>query len=147
MTRNGKSYEVEVVKAKNGPKKKFKQTKLEQFESDGNQPTQPLYKPIVENKRKSPRTSLNKEKSDDVICLSLQQKKVIDVIMERKSIFFTGAAGCGKSYVIRLLKLVMEKLKFSNKISFTAPTGVAASNIGGMTIQAWAGIGDTCCIV
>jgi len=35
----------------------------------------------------------------------------------------------------------MNALELSEKISFTAPTGVAACNIRGLTIHAWAGVG------
>jgi ATP-dependent DNA helicase PIF1 len=35
----------------------------------------------------------------------------------------------------------MERLGLENKIAFTAPTGVAACNIRGLTIHSWAGIG------
>ncbi len=35
----------------------------------------------------------------------------------------------------------MELLHKSDKITFTAPTGVAACNIKGLTIHSWSGIG------
>lgn len=36
---------------------------------------------------------------------------------------------------------IMQTLELSDKISFTAPTGVAACNIRGLTIHSWAGVG------
>lgn len=73
--------------------------------------------------------------------LSVSQKRALDAIMQRKSVFFTGAAGTGKSYVIQILRKVLESLNLENKIVFTAPTGVAACNIQGLTIHSWSGVG------
>lgn len=50
-------------------------------------------------------------------------------------------AGTGKSYVLRVLQDVLESLGLSDKIAFTAPTGVAACNVRGLTIHSWSGIG------
>ena len=56
--------------------------------------------------------------------------------------FITGSAGTGKSY---LLKYIVQesKKKFDNlkSVVVTAPTGVAAVNVGGMTVNAFAGYG------
>lgn len=49
--------------------------------------------------------------------------------------------GTGKSYVLRVLQDIMENLGLSDKIAFTAPTGVAACNVRGLTIHSWSGIG------
>lgn len=78
----------------------------------------------------------------DDVTLSTSQKKVLDTIMARKSVFFTGAAGTGKSYILKVLREVLDGLGLSDKVSFTAPTGVAACNIRGLTIHAWAGVGN-----
>lgn len=74
--------------------------------------------------------------------LSQSQQRALNAIMRRHSVFFTGAAGTGKSYILKILQETMESLKKSNKISLTAPTGVAACNIRGLTIHSWAGIGQ-----
>ena len=83
----------------------------------------------------------NKAPEMEDVTLSMSQKKVLDTIMARKSVFFTGAAGTGKSYILKVLREVLEGLGLSDKVSFTAPTGVAACNIRGLTIHAWAGVG------
>lgn len=83
----------------------------------------------------------NKTPEMDDVTLSVSQKKVLDTIMARKSVFFTGAAGTGKSYILKVLREVLDGLGLSDKVSFTAPTGVAACNIRGLTIHAWAGVG------
>lgn len=49
--------------------------------------------------------------------------------------------GTGKSYILSVLQQVLSNLNMSEKIAFTAPTGVAACNIHGLTIHSWAGIG------
>ncbi len=81
------------------------------------------------------------EEDDEKITLSEAQLKVIDRIMKRKSTFFTGAAGTGKSYIVAIVIKILKHLELMNKIALTAPTGVAACNISGMTIHSWAGVG------
>ena len=58
-----------------------------------------------------------------------------------KNIFLTGAAGTGKSYLLRYLtqKLLNRLGRFS--IAKTAPTGIAAININGVTIHSFSGVG------
>ena len=53
----------------------------------------------------------------------------------------TSTTGTGKSYVLKVLSDVLEVVKMTHKVSFTAPTGVAACNIRGLTIHSWAGVG------
>ena len=60
-------------------------------------------------------------------------------VMQGKSVFITGAAGSGKSYLLMELRQMLEDR--CQRAAFTAPTGVAACNIEGMTIHSWAGIG------
>jgi ATP-dependent DNA helicase PIF1 len=74
--------------------------------------------------------------------LSDEQQKVLDLILtQRKNVFFTGSAGTGKSF---LLKIIIKKLQTrygKNNIGISAPTGLAAANIGGQTIQRLFNIG------
>eukprot|EP01119_Soliformovum_irregulare_P020259 TRINITY_DN6533_c1_g4_i2.p1 TRINITY_DN6533_c1_g4~~TRINITY_DN6533_c1_g4_i2.p1 ORF type:complete len:516 (+),score=184.07 TRINITY_DN6533_c1_g4_i2:162-1709(+) len=71
--------------------------------------------------------------------LSDEQKLVMDLVSQGENIFYTGAAGTGKSF---LLEQIIQRLKDEGKTVFvTASTGVAASNIGGMTLHSWSGIG------
>jgi hypothetical protein len=56
--------------------------------------------------------------------LSTSQHRVLQTIMQRQSVFFTGAAGSGKSYVLKVLREVLELLGLSHKVAFTAPTGI-----------------------
>ena len=57
-------------------------------------------------------------------------------LISGKSLFITGAAGTGKSTLLRELK---KKLK--TKLVLTSTTGVSAINIGGCTIHSFSGIG------
>ena len=69
--------------------------------------------------------------------LSTEQKKVLEMVKLGESVFFTGSAGTGKSY---LLKRIISSLPPDTTFA-TASTGAAASLIGGTTLHAFAGIG------
>ncbi|XP_047621714.1 ATP-dependent DNA helicase PIF1 isoform X1 [Phacochoerus africanus] len=70
--------------------------------------------------------------------LSKEQAAVLKVVLKGQSIFFTGSAGTGKSY---LLKRILGSLPPTGTVA-TASTGVAACHIGGTTLHAFAGIGS-----
>lgn len=54
------------------------------------------------------------------------------------NVFVSGRAGTGKSF---LLKYIVENSLTKRGTFLTAPTGIAASNIGGRTIHSFAGVG------
>uniref|UniRef100_A0A8D2IZL3 ATP-dependent DNA helicase PIF1 n=1 Tax=Varanus komodoensis TaxID=61221 RepID=A0A8D2IZL3_VARKO len=70
--------------------------------------------------------------------LSQEQSMVLSAVLSGKNIFFTGSAGTGKSF---LLKRIVASLP-PNSTYATASTGVAACQIGGTTLHAFAGIGS-----
>ncbi|XP_065513326.1 ATP-dependent DNA helicase PIF1 [Caloenas nicobarica] len=70
--------------------------------------------------------------------LSAEQEAVLGAVRSGKSIFFTGCAGTGKSF---LLKRIVGSLPPKSTYA-TASTGVAACHIGGTTLHAFAGIGS-----
>ncbi|KAM6079382.1 ATP-dependent DNA helicase PIF1 [Theristicus caerulescens] len=70
--------------------------------------------------------------------LSAEQEAVLGAVRSGKSIFFTGCAGTGKSF---LLKKIVGSLPPKSTYA-TASTGVAACHIGGTTLHAFAGIGS-----
>ncbi|SCV70016.1 BQ2448_1410 [Microbotryum intermedium] len=75
---------------------------------------------------------------DNPMC-SHEQLEVLNKAREGRNVFFTGSAGVGKSF---LLQEIRRLIKFQNReYATTAPTGIAALQIGGSTIQSWAGIG------
>lgn len=64
------------------------------------------------------------------------QQKAIDLFRKNSNIFLTGKAGTGKSWTTR------QFLKNSipgKQMHMTAPTGIAAINIEGVTIHTWGG--------
>lgn len=78
------------------------------------------------------------------VFLSEEQRSVLDLVSEKgKSVFFTGSAGTGKSVLLReIIKVVRDKHKKEpDRVAVTASTGLAACNVGGVTLHSFAGIG------
>jgi ATP-dependent DNA helicase PIF1 len=78
------------------------------------------------------------------VFLSDEQQHILDLISEKKkSVFFTGAAGTGKSVLLResIATLRKKYLREPDRVAVTASTGLAACNIGGVTLHSFAGIG------
>ena len=78
------------------------------------------------------------------IVLSEEQSKVLGLVAEaKKSVFFTGSAGTGKSVLMReIIKALKDRYaKESDRVAVTASTGLAACNIGGVTLHSFGGIG------
>lgn len=69
----------------------------------------------------------------------MTQKTALQILKLGHTTFLTGAAGAGKSYVLR------EYIKYLKKhginYAVTASTGIASTHISGTTIHAWSGIG------
>ncbi|KAI0062545.1 hypothetical protein BV25DRAFT_643764 [Artomyces pyxidatus] len=86
-----------------------------------------------------------KDKMHDVV-LSDEQRQVLKMVVEDgRNVFFTGSAGTGKSLLLKAIISALKKkhAKKSDIVSVTASTGMAASNIGGMTIHSWGAIAPT----
>lgn len=78
------------------------------------------------------------------VFLSKEQRVVHDrVVNQGKSVFFTGSAGTGKSVVLReIIKGLRQKYQTkTDAVAVTASTGIAACNIGGVTLHSFAGCG------
>lgn len=68
--------------------------------------------------------------------LHLEQERVVRCIEDGHNVFYTGSAGTGKSTV---LKAFVQRLKDQGKhVDIVAPSGIAALNVGGMTIYSYA---------
>ena len=69
----------------------------------------------------------------------MTQKEALNILKTGRNVFLTGAAGAGKTYVLR------EYIKYLNEVNaevgITASTGIAATHMGGVTIHSWSGIG------
>ncbi|KAK9367319.1 PIF1-like helicase-domain-containing protein [Lipomyces kononenkoae] len=126
-----------------------------------NVPNRNRYTDIIEvnTKNKATRTkssnrpSSNSKASSEVpephkrlakIFLSEEQKLVIRLVCEeKKSVFFTGSAGTGKSVLLREIISALRKNygRDSESVAVTASTGLAACNVGGVTLHSFAGFG------
>lgn len=70
--------------------------------------------------------------------LSVGQRKVINKVLSKQNVFFTGPAGTGKSFLLEHLKNLF---KNRENVYFTASTGKAAVNIGATTFHSLLRIG------
>jgi len=70
--------------------------------------------------------------------LSPDQCRILDWVIAGENVFFTGAGGTGKSFLLNAIK---ERLVGQSNTYVTALTGIAATNIGGTTLHSFAGIG------
>lgn len=70
-----------------------------------------------------------------------EQKKALDAVCDRKSVFITGSAGTGKTFLLQHIIKKIKKLHGRSKVYVTAPTGVAACALNGQTLHSFAGIG------
>ncbi|MES2677972.1 MAG: PIF1 family ATP-dependent DNA helicase [Pseudomonadota bacterium] len=69
--------------------------------------------------------------------LSAEQKQAVYALEDGESIFISGSAGTGKSYLLQYLKA-----NYSDSgLHITASTGIAAVHVGGQTLHSWAAIG------
>lgn len=79
------------------------------------------------------------------IFLTEEQRRILSMVVdEQRNIFFTGAAGTGKSVLLRRIISELRKKyrkKQNQPVAVTASTGLAACNIGGMTLHSFGGIG------
>ncbi|RGP71495.1 hypothetical protein FLONG3_7106 [Fusarium longipes] len=83
-------------------------------------------------------------KGNFAISLSEEQRHVLDLVVNKnQSVFFTGAAGTGKSVLMRAIikELKAKYAKDPERVAVTASTGLAACNIGGITLHSFSGIG------
>lgn len=69
----------------------------------------------------------------------MTQEAALYTIKSGGNIFLTGAPGAGKTYVLNQYLDYLKKFGISAAI--TAPTGIAASHIGGQTIHSFFGLG------
>lgn len=90
------------------------------------------------------RAKTKKKESYAKVFLSDEQKSVLELVTERnKSVFFTGSAGTGKSVLLRdIIRAMRDRYKREpDRVAVTASTGLAACNIGGVTLHSFAGFG------
>lgn len=69
----------------------------------------------------------------------MTQREALDILKTGVNVFLTGAAGSGKTHVLR--EYISYLREHDVRVGITASTGIAATHMGGMTIHSWAGIG------
>mmetsp|Transcript_16852 Transcript_16852/g.37415 ORF Transcript_16852/g.37415 Transcript_16852/m.37415 type:complete len:625 (+) Transcript_16852:202-2076(+) len=73
--------------------------------------------------------------------LNEEQREAALHILEGNNVFLTGSAGTGKTFLLRYVIQEMVHKHGEEAVAVTAPTGIAAINIGGQTLHRFAGIG------
>lgn len=78
--------------------------------------------------------------------LSDEQEAVLRLVRSGANVFFTGSAGTGKTFLLeRIVQELREKYaddaRFKACVAVTATTGIAATHIGGQTLNAALGLG------
>ncbi|CAE8634173.1 unnamed protein product [Polarella glacialis] len=84
---------------------------------------------------KRPRTGTE---AIDASQLTDEQRKWTAEALKGQSLFLTGEAGTGKSF---LLAYIVQELKKTKMVACTASTGIVAASLGGCTIHSFAGVG------
>lgn len=69
----------------------------------------------------------------------MTQEDALNILKLGHSVFLTGGAGSGKTYVLNQYIKWLKSHVISTAV--TASTGIAATHIGGVTIHSWSGIG------
>lgn len=110
----------------------FLQTKYRNYYPQNGVSTEPTHSKCQKFNLKQPVISSNYQKIDfNKIRLTKEQKRAVELIKNGKNIFLTGAAGTGKSL---LLKYLINEFD-GNNTRVCAPTGLAAIHINGTTIH------------
>ncbi len=69
----------------------------------------------------------------------MQQSTAVKILAAGNNVFLTGAPGSGKTHLLnRFIKYLSDR---GVATAITAPTGIAATHIGGMTLHSWSGLG------
>jgi ATP-dependent DNA helicase PIF1 len=86
----------------------------------------------------APVTSDAATSKDTPIVWSEGQQQVMELVKQGKNVFFSGGAGCGKTF---LLRSIIQWLQSQERvIAITAPTGLAAFLIHGVTLHGFLGL-------
>ena len=69
----------------------------------------------------------------------MTQKEALQILKLGYSVYLTGEAGSGKTYLLNKFISFLRKQKA--EVAITASTGIAATHLGGVTIDSWSGLG------
>jgi len=95
---------------------------------------------VIEAKHymKSKREKKKQMLTDD---LTVEQKYIVELVRNRKNVFYTGEGGTGKTYLMRyLIQMLNDHIKEGERIRVLGPTGTSALLIGGSTISSFIGL-------
>lgn len=67
------------------------------------------------------------------------QKHALEILKLGYNVYLTGEAGSGKTYLLN--KFISFLKKYKVEVAITASTGIAATHLGGVTIDSWSGLG------
>ena len=67
--------------------------------------------------------------------LSSEQQRIIKYVAKGYNTFITGSAGTGKSFILNVLRET-----YGDNLQVTASTGIAAVQVGGITLHSWANL-------
>lgn len=69
----------------------------------------------------------------------MKQSTAVKVLAAGHNVFLTGAPGAGKTHLLnRFIRYLRDR---EVPVAITAPTGIAATHIGGITLHSWSGLG------
>ena len=123
-------------------KEQRKSHKLQRTQSEGNGSNGLRSKAKDLSHNEAQEVTSSGAKAIPQIFLSTEQKHVLDLVTKKgESVFFTGPAGTGKSVLMRAIitELKRKWAKDPEKLAVTASTGLAACNIGGITLHSFSG--------
>ncbi|KAG9440609.1 hypothetical protein H6P81_020774 [Aristolochia fimbriata] len=89
--------------------------------------------------KKSPCPSSSSSRG--VISLSKEQLNVLQAVVQGRSVFITGSAGTGKTFLLKHVIRVLQEMHSPDHVYVTASTGVAACALNGQTLHSFAGVG------
>lgn len=69
----------------------------------------------------------------------MTQKDALEILKLGESVYLTGEAGSGKTYLLNTYISFLQKKRA--QVGITASTGIAATHLGGVTIDSWSGLG------
>lgn len=98
-------------------------------------------KPLARPNGMASRTGSTASNTLGSTLLTEEQKYVLHNVVDLgESVFFTGAAGTGKSFLLRQVVQGLKRSRAESELAITATTGLAAYHVGGQTLHRWAGI-------
>ncbi|XP_042007423.1 ATP-dependent DNA helicase PIF1-like [Salvia splendens] len=70
-----------------------------------------------------------------------EQNRVLEAVSKGKSVFVTGSAGTGKTFLLEEIIKKLKKIHGWSRVYVTASTGVASCALHGQTLHSFAGVG------